>query len=50
MIKSKFGERLRSKTQTAQVNEVLLKILAHDLSCIIQSTYELGIEVEPSAK
>jgi hypothetical protein len=27
MIKAKFGERLRSKTQTAQVNEALCKVL-----------------------
>ncbi|HEV2911900.1 MAG TPA: transposase [Pyrinomonadaceae bacterium] len=44
MIKRKFGERLRSKTTTAQGNEVLCKILAHNLCCVIQSMYELGIE------
>jgi transposase len=46
MIKSKFGERLRSKTATAQTNEVLCKILCHNLCCVIQSMYELGIEVD----
>lgn len=44
MIKRKFGERLRNKTHTAQVNEVLCKILAHNLCCVVQSMYELGIE------
>lgn len=44
MIKAKFGERLRSKTETSQTNEVLCKILAHNLCCVIQSKYELGIE------
>ncbi len=44
MIKAKFGERLRSKSHTAQVNEVLCKVLAHNLCCVIQSIYELGIE------
>ena len=44
MIKSKFGDRLRSKTQTAQINEALCKVLAHNLCCLIQSIYELGIE------
>ena len=29
MIKGKFGERLKSKTHTTQVNEVLCKVLAH---------------------
>lgn len=44
MIKSKFGDRLRSKTTTAQINEALCKVLAHNLCCLIQSIYELGIE------
>jgi transposase len=44
MIKAKFGERLRSKTETAQINEVLCKILCHNICCLIQSIYELGIE------
>lgn len=44
MIKGKFGERLRSKTHTAQVNEVLCKVLSHNLCCVIQSMYELGVE------
>jgi transposase len=44
MIKAKFGERLRSKTLVAQTNEVLAKVLCHNLCCVIQSIYELGIE------
>ena len=44
MIKAKFGERLRSKTDTAMVNEALCKMLCHNICCLIQSTYELGIE------
>jgi len=46
MVKAKFGERLRSKTRTAQINEALCKILCHNLCCVIQSMYELGIEVD----
>jgi transposase len=46
MIKRKFGERLRSKTKTAQHNEVLAKVLCHNLACVIQSMYELGINVD----
>jgi hypothetical protein len=45
MIKAKFGERLRSKTRIAQENELLCKILAHNLCCLIQSFYELGIDL-----
>jgi hypothetical protein len=44
MIKAKFGERLRSKTETAQTNEVLLKVLCHNVCCVIRSMHELGIE------
>jgi transposase len=46
MIKAKFGSRIRSKTEVAQVNEVLCKILAHNLCVIVQSVYELGIEAK----
>ena len=46
MIKSKFGSRIRSKTETAQVNEVLCKILCHNLCVLVQSIYELGIEAK----
>jgi transposase len=44
MIKAKFGGFVRSKLPTAQVNEVLCKILCHNLCCLIQSSYELGID------
>jgi hypothetical protein len=46
MIKAKFGERLRSKSETAQINEALCKVLCHNLCVVIQSMYELGIEPE----
>jgi transposase len=44
MIKAKFGQRLRSKSMTAQINEALCKVLCHNLCCVIQSTYELGVD------
>jgi hypothetical protein len=43
---SKFGDRIRSKTEVAQVNEVLGKVLWHNICVVIQSMYEL--EVEPT--
>lgn len=46
MIKAKFGEQVRSKTWTAQTNEVLCKILCHNICCVIQSMYELEIKPE----
>jgi transposase len=44
MIKSKFGDSLRSKTERAQVNEALCKILCHNICCLIQSMYELNLK------
>lgn len=44
MIKAKFGDSLRSKTRTAQINEALCKVLCHNLCVLIQSMYELGLK------
>ncbi len=44
MIKMKFGDSLRSKTDAAMVNEALCKVLCHNLCCLIQSIYELGAQ------
>jgi transposase len=44
MIKRKFGDSLRSKTETAQVNETLAKVLCHNIVVLIHEMYELGIE------
>ncbi|HXI15941.1 MAG TPA: transposase [Chloroflexota bacterium] len=43
MIKSKFGDALRSKTQVAQFNEAMCKVLCHNICVVIQSMHELGI-------
>jgi transposase len=44
MIKSKFGDALRSRTKRAQINEALCKVLCHNICCLIQSMYELGLK------
>ena len=44
MIKAKFGDAIRSKTRTAQINEALCKVLCHNICCLIQSMYELGLK------
>lgn len=46
MIKAKFGSRVRSKTPTAQVNEVLAKVLCHNLCCLVSAFFELGIDAK----
>jgi transposase len=43
MVKSKFGDAVRSKTDVAAKNEVLAKILCHNICCLISAIYELGI-------
>jgi transposase len=44
MIKAKFGDHVRSRTDAAMVNEVLCKVLCHNICCLILAQYELGIE------
>ncbi len=44
MIKAKFGDALRSKTERAQINEALCKVLCHNICCLIQAMYELGLK------
>jgi hypothetical protein len=46
MIKSKFGDAVRSKTKRAQINEALCKVLCHNICCLIQSMFELGVKPE----
>jgi hypothetical protein len=40
MIKGKFGSALRSKSDTRQINEVLCKVLAHNLCVLIQAALQ----------
>jgi hypothetical protein len=42
-IKRKFGDAVRSRTDAAMVNEVLCKILCHNLTCLIREQELLGI-------
>jgi hypothetical protein len=44
MIKVKFGDTVQSKSDIGQLNEVLCKVLCHNLCVITQAIHELGIE------
>jgi transposase len=44
MIKRVFGGSVRAKTPVAQKNEVLLKIICHNIRVLIHEMHELGIE------
>ncbi|MFH1664513.1 MAG: transposase [archaeon] len=43
-IKGKFGGSLKSKSFVGQTNEVLLKVLCHNICCLIQEMYETGVD------
>ena len=43
-LQRKFGTHVRSKTKVAMTNEVLAKILCHNLCCLIQSEQEFGVD------
>jgi transposase len=43
MIKAKFRDHVRSKTDVAMVNECLAKFVCHNICCVISAMHELGI-------
>ncbi|WP_286856820.1 transposase [Methanosaeta sp. UBA356] len=45
-IKRKFRETLKSNNPTAQVNKLLAKIIAYNLTAVIHEMYENGIHPE----
>ncbi len=42
-LKRKFGENIRSRTPVAQVNEVLCKLIAYNLTVVVHEMFENGI-------
>lgn len=44
MIKGKFGDSVRSKSDAGQINEALCKVLCHNICVLVQAIHELGIE------
>jgi transposase len=45
-MKRKFGESLRSKSLRAMENEILAKVVCHNITCVIHAMYELNIDPE----
>ncbi len=43
-IKGEFGDSVRSKSDTGQINEALCKVLCHNLCVLVQAMHELGVE------
>ena len=44
MIKAKFRDHVRSRTDVAMRNEVLCKLLCHNICCLVSAQCELGLE------
>jgi transposase len=44
MIKRKFGDSVKAKNDRSMKNEVLAKILCHNLCCLIHAMTELGVD------
>ena len=45
-VKRKFGDSIRARTPTAMVNESLAKLVCQNITAVIMSQCELGIEAE----
>jgi len=43
--KAKFGDSLRSKSDTGQINEVLCKVICHNLCVLISCIHEIGLDM-----
>jgi transposase len=42
-VKRVFGDSVRSRTPVAQINEVLLKLICHNIRVLIHEMHELGV-------
>jgi len=45
MIKMRLGEFLRSKNYEAQRNELMMKFIVHNITCLVQEVYESEVHV-----
>ena len=43
MVKAKFGDSVRAKSEAGGVNEILLKFLCHNLVVLVHAMHDLGI-------
>lgn len=49
-LKRKLGEAVKAKGEVAQRNEVLAKVVAYNLTCLVAAFHELGIAAEFTPK
>jgi len=46
MIKRRFGNSVRSRKETAQTNEILCKVLCHNICTLIKETYMNNVPID----
>jgi len=46
MVKTKFGDKVKSKNNVAQENELLCKFIAHNIVVLIHESFELGVKID----
>jgi len=44
MMKGKFGDAVRSKSEVGQVNEVQARCLCHNICVLIRAVHESGVQ------
>lgn len=44
MVKRKFGDSVRARTDTAMRNEVMAKFVCHNVCCVVSAIYERGLD------
>lgn len=45
MVKSKFGDKIKSKNAVARENELLCKFIAHNIVVLIHESFELSLKI-----
>jgi transposase len=46
MVKTRLGEFLKYKTFESQKNELLVKLICHNICCVVQEIFENGVNVD----
>ncbi len=46
MIKRNFGVHLKTKNDVSHVNEIFMKCICHNLSVLVQESFEIGLKVD----
>ena len=45
MIKAQFGEHIAARSEVGQINEILAKVLCHNLHCLVMATQHLNLDL-----